>query len=61
MSMTITEISPYEQLDYLEQLHFDHQKRIENEATEIYIEEYLTTGNTDYAKYCYFKHINLYL
>ncbi len=55
------DFNPATQLDYLDQLRFDHQKRIENEAIEIYLEEYFETGDTDYAKHVYFRHLNLYL
>ncbi len=55
------DFNPYTQLDYLEKLHFDHQKRIEEEAIKLYIEEYVATGNVDYAKHVYFTHLKLYL
>ncbi len=55
------DFNPSTQLEYLEKLHFDHQKRIENEAAEIYLKEFFATRDHDYARFMYFRHLHIYL
>jgi hypothetical protein len=52
---------PCLQLDYIDQLRFNHQERVRDEATEKYIEEFLATGDHEFAKHVYFNHLHLYL
>jgi hypothetical protein len=48
-------------MDLIEQLHYNHQNRIREEATQLYLEEYEETGSLKFARDAYFTHLKNYL
>ncbi len=50
-----------ESMDLVDLLEYNRQNKIRAAATEIYLEEYEATGSLEFAKYCYFRHLNIYL
>ncbi len=48
-------------MDLIEQLHINHQNRIREEATQLYLEEYEATGSLKFANDAYFTHLKNYL
>jgi hypothetical protein len=51
----------FDLLPIVEKLEMIRRNKIEERATEIYLEEYESTGSVDFAKYMYFRHLHLYL
>jgi hypothetical protein len=48
-------------MDLIEWLHINHQNRIREEATQLYLEECEATGSLSNAEFKYFRHLHLYL